>query len=206
MISFNKVLLALTLPLLVAACAQRGGTGGDEGERQGRMVGMLHHSPPGECRLAAGCGPEFNLLNERLDRFTPLYGSFEPEHHHLVIEVDGRPTDIRREDREFLGTLAADRAIRSRRYRVLSEIPFHDFLVEQASAFTTRKYGCDLLWDKTFSWRFVDERVHLVVRMTNTMLALDPKPYLELTFDGTTGHFLEEELEPWGINPCDRQS
>ncbi len=170
------------------------------------LVGLLHHSVPGGCAKGAYCGPEFSLLNESLDEWAPLEGSLDPAHHGLVVAIDGKIKTTDERDREWFGEAAAPYAIDVRRYRLLSDIPYHDFLVEQASEFTTRKYGCDLLWDKTFRWQLVDGRVHLLVRMTDTQgqSAAASAPFLELTFDGVTGHFLAEDMQPWGVNPCNR--
>jgi hypothetical protein len=199
----QNLVLILFLSLVVGACAgRRDAVGPGDFAASGDFIGMLQYSPPGECPYPSGCGPEFSLLDETLSTWTPLQGDVDPAHNQLVIQVDGRTTGIDRDDREFLGSAAAENALKVRRYRLLSEIPYHDFLVAQASEFTTRKYGCELLWDKTFSWRLAEDRVHLIVRMTNTFHRSDTKPFLELSFDGTTGHFLKEDLEPWGINPC----
>lgn len=167
------------------------------------LVGLLQYADPADCPASRYCGPAFSLLNETLDRWTPLDGDLQAVHHNRVISIDGRVTSIDEEDREWFGDAAAPRAIDVRRYRLLSEIPYHSFLVEQASGFTTQKYGCDLLWDKSFRWQRVDGRIHYVVRMTDTFSDAQPRPYLELTYDGTTGHFLAEDMQPWGMNPCD---
>jgi hypothetical protein len=199
-----KLLIAVMLSLTVAACSGRGGArdASLDATSDGDIVGVLFHSNPDTCPLPDGCGPEFSLLDENLSLWTPLEGRLDPEHHHLVIAVEGRTRPIAREHVQFLGNLAAPNQVRVKRYRLLSTIPYHRFLVEQASEFTTRKYGCDLLWDKSFRWQRADDRANLIVRMTNTYSNEEPKPYLELTYDGQTGHFLEETLEPWGTNPC----
>jgi hypothetical protein len=204
MYRYPNLFIVCALCVFMAACSGRGEPGlqpGAGADPDGLFTGMLHHSG-GECPFADGCGPSFSLLDESLSTWTPLEGRFDPEHHHLVVSVDGRKTSIDREHQRFLGDAAAPHGIKAKRYRLLSSIPYHPFLVEQASAFTTRKYGCELLWDKSYRWQQVGDRVHLIVRMTDTFHAQEPMPFLELTYDGETGHFLEEEMQPWGLNPC----
>lgn len=195
----HSAALILAASLVLAACGRAPVDRVVDDER----VGLLHHAEKGNCPSEQYCGPSFSLLNESLDQWTPLEGNIEPAHHHLVVAVDGRQTRIDERDKAWFGTAAASHAIDVKRYRLLSEIPYHPFLVEQASVFTTRKYGCDLLWDKSFRWEVIDGRVHYVVRMTDTFSTAQARPYLELTYDGNTGHFLAEDMSPWGMNPCD---
>lgn len=204
MSGFLKLLLLSTVSLVIAACSGRGGVSDESVARtvDGEIVGLLHYSNPDTCPFPNGCGPKFSLLDETLNVWTPLEGRLDPEHHHLVVAVEGGTRPIAREHREFLKDSAASNQIKVRRYRLMSEIPYHGFLVEQASAFTERKYGCELLWDKSFRWETMNDRANLIVRMTNTFSNEETKPYLELVFDGRTGHFLEEIMQPWGVNPC----
>lgn len=205
MFQYRVLITTAALALLAAGCANRPDTVRQEGARigeKGKFTGMLHHSDPDACQFPGGCGPEFSLLDESLQSWIPLEGRIDSAHHNLVIEVEGKTTGISRDHREFLRESAGSYGIKVRRYRLLSSIPYHGFLVEQAGEFTTRKYGCELLWDKSFGWEAVGGRIHLLVRMTDTFSNRDPKPYLELVFDGETGHFLQENLEPWGTNPC----
>lgn len=192
------------LCLLIAACSSPGERAHQAAD--GGFTGMLHYSDSEDCPFESGCGPRFSLLDESLTQWTPLDGRFDSGHHNLVIEVDGRTTSMDRDHLEYFGEAAAPHAIKARRYRLLSAIPYHPFLVEQAGQFTMRKYGCESLWDKSYRWERSGERVHLIVRMTDTFHPDDPKPYLELTYDGESGHFLNEEAQPWGIDPCRERS
>ncbi len=187
------------LSMLLAACA------GDRplrGESSGNVVGLLQYSDPENCERSDGCGPEFGIVDSDFSALTPLYGKLKPEHHNLVISVQGRQTSVDRADADFLGGYSAGKAYRVKRYRLLTSIPYHQFLVEQASAYTSGTFGCDLLWDKTFAWRRVNDRVQLLVRMTDTLGNLDPAPYLELAYDGQSGHLVDATVMPEGMNPC----
>lgn len=197
------LVLLVALAALVAGCRS---AAVDE-ERQRRdaddgFAGLLHHADPRYCPQADGCGPEFSLLDESLERWTPLSGDLEAKHAGLVIRVDGKERRIDDDHRAWFGDAAADHAIDVKRYRLLSKIPYHPFLVEQAGDFTEAKYGCELLWDKSFRWREVEDRVELVVTMTGAADADGARPYLALAYDGVSGDFLREELVPWGVNPC----
>ncbi|GJL80909.1 MAG: hypothetical protein DHS20C01_05430 [marine bacterium B5-7] len=197
-----RYLLIILPGLSLIACAGQGDRVSNQELDDGQFVGMLHHSVPGECLSHDGCGPTFSLLDETLSRFTPLYGEADPKHDGLVIMADGDITRINKADARSLGDAAAARAIKMKRYRLLSKIPYHDFLVQQAGEYTINTYGCDLLWDKTFSWRYEDKQVHLQVRMTDTFSTMQPNPYVELSFDGTTGDLIGSALSPSDANPC----
>ncbi|KAA3626446.1 MAG: hypothetical protein DWQ08_08330 [Proteobacteria bacterium] len=198
-------LVAAVVLALAGGCSSRSDLVEDEIDAGGKGVftGLLHWSDPDTCPFPAGCGPEFSLIDESFSVWTPLEGDFDPAHHNLVVRVEGKTISVDRDHRAFLKEMAAAHAVKARRYRLLSTIPYHEFLVKQAGDFTSRKYGCELLWDKSFSWREIDGRIHLVVRMTDTLGGREPARYLELSYDGQTGHFLREDMRPWGINPCE---
>ena len=167
-----------------------------------RQYGFLRYTDLSQCDLSTGCGSEYSLLGEDLSQITPLAGKFSPEHHNLLVEVSGKAGKVNRKYREFLRNSSAGYGIKVKKYRLLSEIPYHQFLIKHAELFTTRTYGCSVLWDKTFGWDVKDNRALLKVKMTNTSSPSDIKPFLQLTYDGITGHLLNQELEPWAAKPC----
>ena len=167
-----------------------------------KQSGFLKFTDTSRCDLSTGCGAEFSLLNASLSEITPLGGKFSIEHHNLLVEVEGKSAKVNKKYMSFLQSSSSGYAINVKRYRLLSKIPYHKFLIEQAELFTQRTYGCSVLWDKSFGWEVVDERALLKVRMTDSLNSSETKSFLELTFDGTTGHLFKQELQPWGSNPC----
>ena len=58
--------------------------------------------------------------------------------------------------------------------------------MDEAESYTTANFGCDLLWDKTYSWSINDNVPELSVKMTDTY-ADEPQPWVELTYNGNNG-------------------
>ncbi len=202
---FSKFSAVAFATILISGCGGRSGVTSETevwADAESDAVGLLNYSDPSKCPFSTGCGSEFSLMNDSLTRFTPLYGRVDAQHKGLVIAVQGKTTQVDKAHREFLRDAGTGHAIKLNRYRLLSKIPYHPFLVEKSTEHTTGKYGCDLLWDKSYRWSKVDDRIHLTVRMTNTFYNADPKPFLELSYDGETGHLLKEDPQPWGIDPC----
>jgi hypothetical protein len=168
---------------------------------KGSVIGLLHYSDTDSCQYEAGCGPQFSILNESFNKFTATYGDLDPDHHHLLIQIQGKSTRLNKEDARLLGDME-NGAVKVKRYRLLTKIPYYPFLPDKAQQYTRGKYGCELLWDKTYSWQLVEGRARLNVRMTNTFSSAETKPFLELQFDGNTGHMLQEISHPQGTNPC----
>jgi len=206
MITNKSILVCLIITgLALAACGGRNDTlENTSAMRPGIKLdqyGLLRFSPRIPCPFSTGCGPEFSLLSEDLQQITPLTGKLDPAHDGMLVVVQGKSRSIEKKHRDFLRTSSAGYGIKVKRYRIVSAIAYHGFLIEQAEIHTTRKYGCSVLWDKTFSWRIREDRPYLVVKMTNTQ-AQAPRPFLELAYDGITGHLMNEVVEPPTLNPC----
>ena len=199
----GNVLVAVVTVLLLAACSGKKEQVASERtfSKLDSAIGLLHYSDTDKCRDEAGCGPEFSLVNVDFNRYTAVYGKLDPNHHYRLVYVEGKPARIKKEDAQYLGAMSGG-AMKMKRYRLLSKLPYRPFLPEQAAKFTKGKYGCELLWDKTYSWQVTETRTRLIVRMSDTFAQTESKPYVELHFDGNTGHLLEEILETGGRNPC----
>ena len=165
------------------------------------LTGMLLVLNPDKCPLAEGCGPEFSLLGRNLKTRIAVDGKFQWKHRNLIVTVVGKPKPLSDELRSKSGYENIRSHVNVEKYRLRSKIAYQPFLVEQATAYTTSKLGCDLLWDKSYSWNITNNTPHLMVRMTNTF-ATEPYPYLELTYNGQSGGLISAVLKPDDIDPC----
>ena len=201
---YFRWLLVFILATTLAACGGRKSkqTGVDASRSSvERTVGLLQYSDPKLCQNKDGCGPEFSLINDDFSAITAIYGKLNSSHHNLVVLVEGKQVNIKKSDARYLADMS-NGAIKMKRYRILTTRPYYPFLPDAAAKYTTKKYGCELLWDKTYSWRDSKNQTLLLVRMTNTFSPQAEKPYMELAFDGSTGKFVEERANPAGVNPC----
>ena len=73
--------------------------------------------------------------------------------------------------------------------------------IELDQRVTVDQFGCDLLWDKSYSWDIEDDVPLLTVRMTDTY-AESPQPWVELTFNGDSGELHATALNPHNLSPC----
>jgi hypothetical protein len=170
-------------------------------ETKTELTGMLLVLEPEKCPLVEGCGPHFSLLGRELKSQIAIEGDIMPEHRNLILSVIGSPAPL---PTEYVGQSGYERIsgiMKVKKYRLRSSLPYHGFLVEQATEYTTRTFGCDLLWDKSFSWTIEDDVAHLIVRMTDTFSA-DPQPWVQLAYNGSTGDLIDATVQPEGVQPC----
>ena len=165
------------------------------------LTGMLLVLDPDKCPLAEGCGPQFSLLGRKLQTQIAITGDISPEHNNLILSVIGDPAPLPSGQSGQSGYENIDATVTVNRYRLRSSIPYHSFLVNEATNFSTSRYGCDLLWDKSFKWSIKDNIPLLSVRMTNTF-SDNPQPWIELTFNGNDGSFLSEQKSSQEFDPC----
>ncbi len=165
------------------------------------LTGMLLVLDPAKCPIAAGCGPQFSLLGQNLTTQVALNGDIDPAHAGLILSVAGNTLPLLSEWRDQSGYERINTMVDVEYYRVLSFIPYHAYLTEEGTKYTTENFGCDLLWDKWYSWDFTQGRPQLTVRMTDTF-ASEPQPWIELSYEGRTGKLANTTAYPAGANPC----
>ena len=172
---------------------------GDGNTRE--LTGMLQVVDAAKCPLAEGCGPRFSLLGSDLKSQIEVEGDIKPEHERLILSVVGEPGPLA-DDR--VGTSGYERintTIKISQYRLRSSIPYYPFLVEKAAEFSAQNFGCEVLWDKTYSWTIEQDIPLLSVKMTDTFAAA-PQPWIELTYNGSSGEFVDSETSSDNITPC----
>jgi hypothetical protein len=167
------------------------------------LTGMLQIIDPDKCPLVEGCGPTLSLLGRNLKSQIAVTGEIPLEHDKLILTVTGIPAPLSEELAGKSGYERVRALMAIDGYRVRSKIPYYPFLVDQATAYTTENFGCDLLWDKSYSWTIENEESQLQVRMTDTTVA-KPQPWIELAYNGDSGAFISVSSEPADINPCDQ--
>ncbi len=166
------------------------------------QTGMLLILDPDNCPLPDGCGPRYSLLDNDMKPTIALKGNVLNEHSGMVISAEGKLKALPEELRDKPGYEGIESILQIKRYHLKTSIPFSSFLVDQASRWSKEKLGCELLWDKSFSWQAGENRSRLIVRMTDTFHGSEPMPYIELHFDGNRGTFIEQQSELGGIVPC----
>ena len=166
------------------------------------LTGMLQIVDPEKCPLVKGCGPQFSLLGRNLKSQIAIEGDFSLGQNRHILTVSGTtntlPADLADKD----GYEKIKALINVQKYEVRSKIAYHPFLVDEATKYTTANYGCDLLWDKSYSWTIEDGVPQLQVKMTNTF-SKEPQPWVQLSYDGNSGELISVVSEPTQINPCD---
>jgi hypothetical protein len=167
------------------------------------LTGMLQIVDADKCPLVEGCGPVLSLLGRNLKSQIAIMGDIPVEQDKLVLTVTGIPGPLSDELSGKSGYERIKASMTIDGFRVRSKIPYYPFLVDQATAYTTEKFGCDLLWDKSYSWTIENEEAQLMVRMTNTTVA-EPQPWVELAYNGDSGAFISVASEPANINPCEQ--
>ena len=166
------------------------------------LTGMLLVLDPAKCPIAAGCGPQFSLLGQNLTTQVAVNGDIDPAHAGLILSVEGNTSTLPSGLSDQSGYERINTVADVKQYRVLSSIPYHAYLAEAATEYTTENFGCVLLWDKLYSWDFTRGGTQLIVRMTDTY-ASGFEPWIELSYDGLTGELIQAAAHPVVENPCD---
>ena len=151
------------------------------------VTGLLLELDPKTCPAEAGCGPRYRLLDESHQPILVLYGDTIPTTSNLsglIIEVTGVIEPL---SKAHLGTPGYGSIKQSMDVSALearSSIHYYPFLVDQADSYTIRQYGCQLRWDKSYSWKEVANRIQIAVTMTDTVNSGEA---LTLVYDATSG-------------------
>lgn len=164
------------------------------------LTGMLQVIDPEKCPLVKGCGPQFSLLGRNLKLQVAIEGDFSPEHHRHILTVTGTRNPLPANLVDKSGYEKIKSIINVQKYEVRSKITY-PFLVDETTKYTIANYGCDLLWDKFYSWTFEGGGPQLQIKMTNTF-SNDPQPWVQLSYDGGSGKLVSVVSEPAQMNPC----
>ena len=169
-----------------------------------QKTGMLIVNSLTPCEGDAVCSPRYSLRDSKFIKSTPLLGDINEEHAQLVVTVRGWRKKLTDVEMQAMGHAGSANAIVVKSYRVHTTIKYHAFLVEQARLFTRQSYGCELLWDKSFSWKMIEAIPYLVVRITDSRSNATNKPFIELWYNGESGEMMRENQSPATLNPCVR--
>ena len=169
---------------------------------ESELTGMLLVINPDDCPLASGCGPQFSLLGRNLTTQVAIQGDIDPAHDKLILSIVGDPSSLPDDLKTKSGYENVSAQVNVEKYRLRSSIPYHPFLADEAENYASDSFGCDLLWDKSFSWSIANDVPLLNVKMTNT-LSPEPQPWIELTYNGNNGQLIDSAVQPPDVNPCD---
>lgn len=157
------------------------------------------------CMIPEGCGPKFKLYNSNLQSYMPLLGDIKESDSELIIRIIGNKTTLPRSEYKDMNYRGPTEAVSVSSYSVLSKIPYHDFLVNKAGEYTLQKYPClahtvygtvGTNYNKTFSWELMNDTPVLKVKMSGSDSSY------ELWYDGNSGNFIKEVVEPIGKVFC----
>jgi len=157
------------------------------------ITGLLLELDPNNCLLAEGCGPRFTLLDESLNRTLMLQGDAIADSvdlNGLVIQVTGVLHPLSKKQADASGYETITHTMNVSSFEAKSSIPYHPFLVNQADSFTTKQYGCQLRWNKSYSWKQSNNRIEISVTLTDTDQSQEN---LMLIYDGRTGELIRSE-------------
>lgn len=166
------------------------------------LTGILAIVNTQDCPLVEGCGPKYRIFSEDFDDRIPLLGDISDDHSDQLIKVQGVWTFLSDEESRGLNRDAGDAAVKVASYEILSPLKYRDFLIDEADQYTVENYGCSSLWDKSFRWRTNNDQLTLIVRLTESSLAREPLPYLELWFDANSRALTTESASSDGVDPC----
>lgn len=210
------LLLIILLPLTLGGCGikervmnltdnslKRDTNSGDEiSDTNTELTGMLLVLEPENCPLVEGCGPRYSLLGRNLLSQVAVYGELLPEHRNLIVSVIGAAKPL---SEDLVGKSGYERIsaeVDIKKYRIRSSISYYPYLVDQATIYTSENFGCDLFWDKSYSWSIEENEPHLIITMTDTFSDQELKPRVRLTYNGDTGNFISLNMQPEKMNPC----
>jgi len=166
-------------------------------------VGVL--STASNCMIPEGCGPKYKLLDSNLQSYTPLLGKIKESDSGIIIKITGNKTALPKSEYNDMNYHGPTEAIRVSSYSALSKISYHDFLVSKAGEYTMQKYPClahtvygkvGTNYDKTFSWELDGDIPVLKVKMSGSSGSY------ELWYDGNSGNFIKELIDPVGTVFC----
>ena len=177
----------------LCGCANAGGGGAS-------ITGML--IVVDNCLIPEGCGPRYRLMDENFQNMIPLIGDIRAADSGLIVTARGQWGDLPQGAENDLNYRGPWRAFFADDYQKHSDIKYHSFLVAAAREESQKKYGCAILWNKTFGWKFENSIARIRVRMTDTYAKKSPQPFIEFAFDANSGELLNAPEELNGRNPC----
>ena len=154
------------------------------------VTGLLMELDPQKCLVEAGCGPTFSLLDETHKPVLALQGDAIPTASNLsglIVKVTGTIEPLSKEHLGAPGYGSIKQTMNVSELEARSSIHYYPFLVDQADSYTIHEYGCQLRWDKSYSWKQAANRIEIAVTMTDT---LDSGEKLTLIYDATSGAFI----------------
>lgn len=87
-------------------------------------------------------------------------------------------------------------------YKILSKVPYHDFLRDEKGRYTEAEYGCKIRWNATFGWEYTNDQPIIKARMFDTKEGENEGTFIELWYNGNDSEFIKEENNLGFKNPC----
>lgn len=175
---------------------------GTWGKASVTLTGMLVIVDPNDCAIREGCGPKYRLMNETFSGYTVLIGDVKESDDQLLITVNGQFVPLPEQARLTRDYRGREEAIEVKDYEIHTKIKYRSLLVDKASQDSRERFGCNVLWDKQFSWALSNGRPILVVRLANIHAQISRSPFIELAYDGRTGALVSEKRSKPDLNPC----
>jgi len=137
----------------------------------------------------ASCSVSYKLYQQDMRHWIALTGPVDTSLQHYLLRVRGDWVNTQQQILQVEGVTP------------LSNMPYHQFLVEAADRYTASRYPCRLSWDKSFGWQMDQDQARFTVRLTQ--FAGQPNsPALLLRFNVQTGQLLTAEERNWQLPLC----
>ena len=163
------------------------------------ITGMLQIIDPDKCPIASGCGPTYSLLGVNLKKQIAIEGEIQNNHNQLIITAQGEFRNVTNQEKNKSGYENVHSVLKVKEYRIRSRYPYQTFLDTKVSQKMEESFGCEPLWDKSYSWSVENEKTVLSVKLAET-LESSTSNFIQFFFDGNTGDFLDQIQS--GKQPC----
>ena len=163
------------------------------------ITGMLQIIDPAKCPIASGCGPTYSLLGVNLKKQIAIEGDIQNNHNQLIITAQGDFRKVTSQEKSKSGYENVHSVLKVTEYRVRSRYPYQTFLDTKMSQKMEQNFGCEPLWDKSYSWQVKDKDTVLNVRLTEPVES-SSSSYIEFSYDGNSGEFIDQMQS--GTPPC----
>ncbi|NKB62248.1 MAG: hypothetical protein GKR95_08980 [Gammaproteobacteria bacterium] len=203
MMHYLKILFIVALIPFIAGCST---TISSEDDLPHRITGILVVKAPETCPFTEGCGPKYSLLNENLDERIALRGVkleslFTAQDHGMIFTVTGKHVELATSLVSISGYENVQSTLNVSGIQRRTHFSYLGFLTTNAASYTKTTFGCEIKWDKSYSWKETNGKITVSVVMEDTM-STKPRPYLKLTYDGESGTLLEVDSSSVPLSVC----
>ncbi len=159
-------------------------------------MGVLLVTSEEDCLLVDGCGPAYSLLaSDMRMRTVELTGKVDESMRGQLIAVQGNLAKAGSVAEETLDVINVQKSL------AITPDETQSFLDKEADTYVSEAYGCNLYWDRNYSWSLEGRQPYLIIAMRSSIGA-SAGHSIKLIFDGLTGEVERELKFPEYMDPC----